>query len=536
MQAQSSISHRHKRHYKQAEQALLAGRINEAQQLAEALLKQCPQFDNAWFLLSLVYQRLNRNSDALQLIDRALLLSPQCVHFLAQRCALLLRLGKFKEALLLAQQTLNLGVHDAWSQDVLGVVLSTLDEHALALPLFAKACQQQANNPQFLYNLASAERVCGKLEQAQQHLRAALNIKPNFSKALWSLSGLLKAQEAHQLIAELEQQLQRPQLPAMDSCYLHYALAKQYEDLQQWDSAYQHFQLGAASRRSLVPYDGLATEQLFSAIKQASATVLDASCDSEAGYNNDEPIFIVGMPRTGTTLVERILAAHSDVYGAGELRQFPMAITAMLKPQADSISANCELSPQAMAAAAGLNMAELGEHYINNTRPRTGHTAKFTDKLPLNFLYMGLIARALPRAKFIHVQRNPMDTCWSNFKQLFGAMYAYSYSLQDTAHFYGLYHNLMQHWQGLMPQRIYNLHYEDLVQNQEQESKKLLAFCELPWQPACLDFHRSESGVATASSVQVRQKIYQSSLQRWQQYPQLQGLRQSLQEMGVVLD
>ncbi len=517
---------------------MLAGRISEAQQLAEALLTQCPQFDNAWFLLSLIYQRLDRTSDALQIIARALLLAPNCVHYRAQRCALLLKLGNFSQALLEAEKTLTLGVKDAWSQDILGVVLSTLDEHALALPLFAKACEQQPNNPQFLYNLASTERVCGELSAAAQHLRAAIAIKPNFSKALWSLSGLLSVQPEDNMQAELELQLaqqsgrnKNAKLAAMDSCYLHYALAKQHEDLAQWPQAYQHFQLGAAMRRKVLPYDRAATEQLFSAIKHSSSNL-----ETAAGYDNAEPIFIIGMPRTGTTLVERIIGAHSEVFAAGELRQFPMAITALLNPQAASVNPDSVLSPAAINAAQALDASELGKHYIASTRPRTGNTARFTDKLPLNFLYLGLIAKALPKAKFIHVQRNPMDTCWSNFKQLFGAMYSYSYNLEDTAHFYLLYHDLMQHWQTLMPQRIYNLHYEQLVQHQEQESKKLLAFCELPWQPACLDFHRSDSGVATASSVQVRQKMYQSSLQRWRRYPQLQGLQEILREAGVVLD
>lgn len=533
---QGPITQRARRLYKQAERALLSGRIDEAQEKGERLLRDCPQFSNAWFLLSLTYQHLGREPEALVLIDRALALSPGSVHFIAQRSALLLRVGDNKQALTEAVSAAKQELNDTWSLDTVGVVLSTLDEHSQALPLFKKACKQQPDNPQFLYNLASAERVCGLLTQAAEHLQEAIRLKPGFAKARWSLSTLSKATESENHQSSLEQLLRNEQLPAMDRCYLLYALAKEFEDRKNWEKASPLYQQGADLRRKLLPYNRENTEALFNALQQQfTHEGLPSSWDK--GYMSEEPIFIVGMPRTGTTLVERILSAHSDVYAAGELRQFPMSVTAMLDNNPDRINPDVILSPEQIAQSESLDFKALGKAYIDSTRPRTGNTLHFIDKLPLNFLYLGLIARALPKARFIHVVRNPMDTCWSNFKQLFGAIYPYSYDLEDTAHFYLQYRQLMAHWHRQLPGRILDLSYEQLIEHQETETRRLLDFCTLPWQNQCMNFHNNPDAVATASSVQVRQSLYSGSIGRWRAFrPQMKAAEQILNEAGLDIE
>lgn len=533
---QAPITQRARRLYKQAEQALLSGRLDEAREKGERLKKDYPSFADGFFLLSLTYQHLRRETEALQLIEHAIALSPGSVHFLAQRSALSLRLGDFQKALQTAAQAFAQGVHDSWSQDILGVVLSTLDEHSQALPLFKKACEQQPDNPQFLYNLASAERVCGHMADAAEHLEAAIQLKPNFAKARWSLSTLKTATKKTNNQIALENQLADNRQPEMDRCYLQYALAKEYEDLGEWERAFTAYQRGADLRRPQCPYNREQYQQLFTSLQQTFTQKNSAPPPGEGGCVSREPIFIVGMPRTGTTLIETILGAHNDVYAAGELRQFPMAIAAMTKREAEPINSDVLLTPAQVKQSASLDFQALGEAYIDSTRPRTGKTTHFIDKLPLNFLYLGLIARALPHAKILHVTRNPMDTCWSNFKQLFGSQYPYSYNLEDTAHFYLLYRELMTHWHRVLPGHILDISYEQLIENQEAETRRLLTFCDLPWQSQCLDFHNSANAVATASSVQVRQPLYRSSVGKWRAFrSQMEPIERAMVSAGLIV-
>lgn len=524
----TQLSHRGKRLYRQAQEALQAGRFEEARETTERLLKDSPQFADGWFQLSLIYQQLGRFADSLQLIERALSLAPGVDRYLAQHCRSLLNLGRFTDAQTAADSAVTQGLNDAWALDTVGVVYAILDEHPAALSLFQQASQQQPHNAQYLFNLASTEQICGSLKKAAGHFQAAIELQPNFARARWNLSGLSKATQSQNHIQQLQSQLSHAKQSSMDRCYHAYALGKELEDLGKYTEAFDHYQQGAKSRRETMPYSREDSESLISTILESFAEPIQ----DETGYDCEEPIFIVGMPRTGTTLVERILSAHSDVYAAGELRHFAITVDRMTGGGMEVL-----LKPEQIKQSTTVDLEALGKAYIESTRPRTGHCRFFLDKLPLNFLYMSLIARALPKARFIHLVRNPMDTCWSNFKQLFAAVYPYSYDLEDTAHFYLLYRQLMEHWYRVLPGRILDIHYEQLVDNQASETRRLLSFCDLPWQDQCLDFHNNPNAVATASSVQVRQPLYRSSVGRWQAFrPQLKTVEGMLTAAGIAVN
>ena len=249
------------------------------------------------------------------------------------------------------------------------------------------------------------------------------------------------------------------------------------------------------------------------------------------GCDNPEPIFIVGMPRTGTTLVERILAGHSRVYAAGELPNLPLQV----KRLAGTPSAEV-LEEETLRRAPRLDLVRLGECYIDSTRSRTGHTPRFIDKLPLNFMYLGLIRLTLPKAKIICLRRDPMDTCLSNYRQLFATEFKYdhySYDLLDCGRYYLEFDKLMRHWQNVMPGVVHEVQYEDLVAEPERVSRELVAFCELDWEPRCLEFHTQQGSVATPSATQVRQPIYNSSVNRWRRYGEsMQPLFELLSSAG----
>jgi hypothetical protein len=255
---------------------------------------------------------------------------------------------------------------------------------------------------------------------------------------------------------------------------------------------------------------------------------------SQSGHPSTEPIFIVGMPRTGTTLVERILSSHPDVFAAGELTNFGL----VLKRRARTPS-NRVLDPETLAAGPGLDAAALGEAYVESTRPRTGRTPRFIDKMPLNFFYAALIHRALPNARILCLRRGALDACLSNYRQLFAttfSYYNYTYDLLDTGRYYVEFDSLARHWREVLPATRYReVRYEDVVEHTEREARALVEFCGLDWDPACLAFHENAAPVATASSVQVRRPIYRTSLERWRKYEtEIAPLKKLLEEAGCI--
>ena len=249
------------------------------------------------------------------------------------------------------------------------------------------------------------------------------------------------------------------------------------------------------------------------------------------GFESRDPIFVLGMPRTGTTLVERILGSHSRVFSAGELNNFSLELMRL------SGKAAGQKRPSRLdfvAATAALDFRALGEAYVTAVRPLRDERPHFIDKLPFNFLYAGLIHLALPDARIINLQRHPMDTCYAVYKQLFRDAYPFSYDLDDLGQYYIAYHRLMQHWNAVMPGVIHTMRYESLVADIEGESRRLLEYCGLPWEDQCLRFHENREASTTASALQVRQPVYATSVGKWRHYErQLEPLRQRLEQAGI---
>ena len=249
------------------------------------------------------------------------------------------------------------------------------------------------------------------------------------------------------------------------------------------------------------------------------------------GYDSVDPIFIVGMPRTGTTLVERILGSHSTVFSAGELNHFSLELIPLVRKLAGPKRPS---RIEFVEASARVDFRALGEAYIAATQPLRDARPHFIDKLPFNFLYAGLIHLALPRAKIINLQRHPMDTCYAVYKQLFKDAYPFSYDLDELGQYYIAYHRLMQHWNAVMPGVIHMIRYEALVADVESEARRLLDFCGLPWEDQCLRFHENQQASMTASALQVRQPVYASSVGKWRHYErQLAPLQRRLEDAGI---
>jgi hypothetical protein len=312
--------------------------------------------------------------------------------------------------------------------------------------------------------------------------------------------------------------------------YLNMALAKEYEDLSDYSKAFEHLVRGKSAAHEGRRYSIQRDQALFERLARAFPEPQPESM----GDPTDEPIFVVGMPRSGTTLVERILSSHPDVYAAGELQNF-----ATVLQHASGNHAPVLFDPEIITRAGTLDWKRIGADYLSSTRPATAHKPRFIDKLPHNFLYLGFIARALPNARIICLRRDPLDTCLSNFRQLFdqtSASFDYSYDLLDTGKYFVLFDHLMAHWLRVFPERILEIGYETLVDAQETCTRQLLKFCGLPWHDACLHFENNPAPVATFSAVQVRTPMYRTAISRWKKYEaQLNDLRTLLIESGVTI-
>jgi len=508
--------------FRQAQALFAQGRAPEAAVACKALCEQFPRFPGGWHLASAVALRLGRLDKALEFIDRALALSPGESVLGLHRARVLLLQGQTALALALASDIERLHAREPAAQVELAGFFSLCNEHARALPYYQQLSRQAPERAQNWFNLASTERFVGHIEAAEAAYDRGLRLAPQNYEAYYVRAGLRKQTAERNHVAELEQR--RAATAEWNGQWqIDYALAKEYEDLGEDTRAFAALQRGASLRRAHMNYQ---VQDDVIAMQAIAAAYPSASTDTP-GHDSAEPIFVLGLPRTGTTLAERILGSHSQVFAAGELNHFASEMTRALQAR----SAGRALGKlDAIAASPDLDFAALGRAYVAATRPATGHRPRFVDKMPLNFLYVGLIARALPQARIIELLRHPLDTCYAMYKQMFTMAYPFSYDLQDLAAYFCAYRRLMAHWHRILPGRVLRLRYEDLVEDQAGQTRRLLEHCGLPWEDACLSFERNTQASTTASAVQVREKLYRSSLGKWQRYttelnPLIEALR-----------
>lgn len=508
--------------------ALQRGDWRSAQSAAQAVLQTFPGDANARFALGVALLEQRQVKVAAEHLQHAMQAAPQRADCAAQCARALSLLQRLPEALTAADLALTLAPRDAYSLDTLGVVYSRANAHSRAAKVFRRAIELMPTRASYRFNLAASLTFCGEIAAAEAEYEACLALEPRHWRAHSALSQLRRQTPQRNHIARLQALLPDAQGQPDALLHLHHALAKEHEDLGQYAQAFEHLRTGKSARRAVIAYDPQRDAELFDALIAASPEPIApaSGCDSE------EPIFIVGMPRSGTTLVERILSSHPQVHSAGELQNFGVALK-----RASGSATRHLLDADTIARVANLDWAGLGQAYLDSTRPGTGQRPHFIDKLPHNFLYLGYIARTLPRARLICLRRDPLDTCLSNFRQLFALntpYFDYAYDLLDTGRYYLGFDRLMAHWQRVLPGRVLEIHYEDIVDNQESATRRLLDHCGLPWDEACMNFEQNQAPVATASAVQVRAPIYRSSIGRWRRYEAQLGELQALLQAGGV--
>jgi tetratricopeptide (TPR) repeat protein len=501
-----------------------------AEQGSTGLITQYPRWAPGWEIASVVALGTGRATEALSRVERALTIEPQDPRSLIQRGRCLLALGRLVEAGDCASQAQQRAAKNHALWDAIGGLFNLAHDQERALAAYDQAVRLAPDNAHYLYNRAAVRRFVGELAAAETDYDRVIALKPHDYEAYKNRADLRTQTSERNHTAELEGLLSRTISDRRGEVQLRFALAKEYEDLAEYERSFQQLSQGAKRHRDGLRYD-VATDVATVDWIRAAFPQGPIAGSPIAAASSESPIFIVGLPRSGTTLVDRILGSHSTVRAAGELNHFALAMVQAIRTQSGPAPlARREL----VARSAELNFPQLGLDYLSRARKGGASAGRFTDKLPLNYLYCGLIRRALPNAKIVHLTRAPMAVCYAMYKTLFEDGYPFSYDLGEIARYYVAYRELMAHWSQTMPGAIYTLSYERLVADQLGETRKLLQFCELDWEEACVEFHRNKSATTTASASQVRRPVYDSSVSQWRHYERgLAPLRQALESAGI---
>lgn len=496
-------------------------------QIAERLLAGFDESPEAWLLAGEVHFSRGNFARAGKIAEECSARFPADLSGPVLRCRALLAQGRIGDARDLALTLSERDVTVESHVEILVTVLSGCMEARAAYALCRKAVARDPDNPAAHRRLALAGRLTGEVDEAVAAANVALRHDPHDYEMIGLRSALHTATPADNHVGQLEPLLASGCRSALGAARVAYALAKEHEDLGLHERSFRYVEAGARFKRQTLRYDIDGEIETFELVRrQHDAASVHAPV---AGYGTTEPIFVLGLPRTGSTLVERILASHSAIHAAGELLHLNAAMMeevrklGPLENREDLLRKTLDADP-----------AAIGRNYLRRTRPFTGLTPHFIDKRPLNYLSIGVIHRSLPKARIIHVRRTPMDACYAIYKFLFNDAYPWSYDLDDIARYYVAYRGLMDHWRAILPGRIIEVAYEDIVADLEGQARRLVAELGLQWEPAVLSFHTSGAATFTGSAVQVRQPIYASSVGRWREHEsRLKKVAETLQAAGI---
>ncbi|SET33771.1 tetratricopeptide repeat-containing sulfotransferase family protein [Thalassotalea agarivorans] len=494
---------------KQSLAAFFDNELAKSERLVREYLVKHPKDVSAIRLLAEIAINLGILGEAQTLLERALTIAPS--YHLA-RLNYAHTLNKREKSALALKQIAILEKHQPNHLPVMTVkaaVLIKLGDYREAAQLYDEILQKQPSNPALWSSSGHAEKTLGNQEKAIAAYQKAIALNPLYGEPYWSLANLKTYVFDEQEIAQMKDCLRRLNAEQIDDkAHIHFSLGKALENKKAIDDAFYHYQQGNALKRKTEPYNANQTTSLVSRNK----TFFSDFAKQSQQENQVTPIFIVGLPRSGSTLLEQVISSHSLVDGTKELPDI-MAIARQLGNRVKKHDQ--DMYPTALGTLSLQALAELGSTYLDGTLPHRNNAPFFIDKMPNNFLHIGLIKTILPNAKIIDARRDPTATCFSCFKQLFATGQAYTNDLSDLKKYYQDYLELMAFWQEKYPQDVLTVQYENVVENTEQSIKEILKFIGLPFEQQCLDFHKNKRAVATASSEQVRQPINTKGLNAW---------------------
>ncbi len=474
--------------------SLVDGNLDQAENTCREILQLTPGHADAAYLLGRVLERAGRLVEAVEFLRRAI--AADAAH------------GPYHTSL--------------------GEVLNAAGDANGAIESFGEAVRLAPDDPRPRNGLGLALMNAGQFEEAERRFRELLDTDPTWPGVCLSLSRVKRFKPEDQpLIGKMRALLGHTELPDQLLSDVHFALGKIHDDLEEADRAFEHYRRGNTLIRQHIRFDAARYVASIDALIESFTAALFARLPG-IGEPSERPVFIIGMPRSGTTLVEQILASHQQVHGGGELPY----LEALSRRLAPCLGAT-EPYPGCVRTIDAACASTLGREYVQQIGAAAGDALRCTDKMPGNFVHLGLIALILPQARVVHCRRDPMDTGLSIYTQQFANGHEWAYDLDDIAAFYQQYRRIMRHWEQVLPLEVMEVQYEALVERQEQVSRALVDFCGLPWDDTCLEFYRQRRNVGTAANWQVRQPIYHRSVGRWRQYERdLQPLHDALEKAG----
>lgn len=510
--------------------AMLENDIPRAESLLKSHLKRAPTDVPAIRMLAEVAVRCGEEEAAERLLTRCLELAPNFTAARYNHAILLHRRNKVTECLAEVERLLWADPRNPSYRNLHAVVLSRVGDVQRSSEIYAKLLREYPRNAKVWLSYGHVLKTAGRRDDCVTAYRNCLALEPALGEAYWSLANLKTFRFTDQDLQHMRRHLENTSLETSHRVHLHFAMGKAMEDTGDYRESFAHYERGNRLQRERQPYDAKLNAQRMQRLKRVFTREFFAE-RSAAGHEAADPIFIVGMPRAGSTLLEQILSSHSAVEGTSELPDV-IALARELRARAADPEGGYAST---LAALTPAELRELGERYLHGTRVHRKTTRlRFIDKMPNNFLHVGLIHLMLPNAKIIDARRHPLACCFSNFKQFYARGQRFSYALEDAGGYYRDYVELMAHYDVVLPGRVHRVIYEELIDDTEREVRRLLDYCGLPFEPACLRFFENDRPVRTASSEQVRRPIYREGLDQWRHYePWLGPLKAAL---GPVLD
>ncbi|MCY4339810.1 MAG: sulfotransferase [Gammaproteobacteria bacterium] len=506
---------------------LSQGRLLKAEALCRKFLKRFPRHVEAMRLLADIGIRFGALADAEFLLESARQFQPNNARVHIDYIKALRKRQKFAKALEQARRLLERSPGNPQFQSICAIECMQAGRYEEALRLFDKVLEKIPGDPVTLTSKGHALKTHGQYDKAVASYRAALASQPRHGEAWYSLSNLKVYAFSDREIERMRGQARRDDLPHADRVHLNFALGKAYEDRKDFKASFGFYQQGNRAKKAASAYDAKKmTEELRAQQRVCSAGML--SRGAAHGHPAGDPIFVVGLPRAGSTLLEQILSSHSKVDGTLELPNVP-SLAQHLRRRGRSGSEPDY--PEILTALSGEEFRKFGRQYIDDTRIHRQGAPFFVDKMPNNFRHIGLIHLMLPNARIIDARRHPMACGFSGYKQLFAEGQQFTYDLADLGQYYRDYVELMDHWDAALPGRVLRVRHEDVVGDLETQARRILDYCGLDFEPGCLSFHRTERAVRTPSSEQVRQPIFTQGLEHWRNYESRLGpLREALGE------
>lgn len=531
----------------QAVQFFEAGNLSQAEKLCRQIIDVQPGFHHAYFQLGLIASKVGKLQVAANLVEQAIQIEAAAPAYHRALGEIHRRLGNLEKAVMHGQQaTMQApGDADAWynfgialadsgkleeaahsyrkalenrpdyglAANNLGTALEKMGDEEGAKEAYAKAVSVNPRHAEAQNNLGALLSASGDLDEARACFTASIEADPAFVHSHYNLSTLKKYTEDDPHYAALEEVANKAEsLPVEARMRFWFAIGKAREDVGRYDDAIYAYNQGNRLKRASFQYDESKMKgNIDDIIRHFDSALLKKL--GKGGCKDETPVFILGMPRSGTTLIEQILSSHSAVYGAGELRDLGDAITEIRGGESEGSYMGW------LPEADKKTLSAIGETYVKKLKTQDSKALRIVDKMPGNFFYAGLIHLILPNAKIIHSMRNPMDTCISNYSRLFNETMPFAYDLEELGRYHRNYKHLMDHWQAVLPEgTVLDVSYEDVVADLEGQARRLIDYCGLEWEEACLDFHKNKRHVKTASIAQVRQPIYKSSVARWERF------------------